>query len=163
MDSVNRCSLSSTDQLWLLCSDNRIGNVSGFRDFARKRSLNYRDFLGGVTRTANILGRLGIGDHDVVAPLLPNLPEMHLALMQAEAAGMVMPLNPYLEAKAIAALLTAAKAKLLITLGSAPAFVETMLDAVAAALTVGNDDTIVAPDLVYQAGVIGAILPDGQA
>lgn len=102
------------------------------------RKLNYRELFQGVTRVANLLHRLGVCQGDVVALLLPNLPETHLALWGAEAAGVVMPLNPFLEAKAISTLLSTAQAKVLITLESDPVLIEKMFDALADAPTVKN-------------------------
>ncbi|WP_417318783.1 acyl-CoA synthetase [Emcibacter sp.] len=100
--------------------------------------LNYRELFQGVTRTANLLHHLDIGKDDVVALLLPNLPETHLALWGAEAAGVVMPLNPFLEAKAISALLSTAQAKLIITFGDDPVLVEKMFDALTEVPTVSD-------------------------
>jgi fatty-acyl-CoA synthase len=93
------------------------------------RTLTYSELFEGVTRTANMLAGVGVGRGDVVALLLPNLPETHLALWGAEAAGVVMPLNPLLEAKAVAALLSSAQAKVLIASGDDPALTEKMLAA----------------------------------
>lgn len=109
------------------------------------RKLNYRELFQGVTRTANLLHHLGIGEGDVVALLLPNLPQTHLALWGAEAAGIVMPLNPLLEPKAIAALLSAAQAKLIITLESDTELVDKLFDALADAPTVTDAVLVSSP------------------
>jgi fatty-acyl-CoA synthase len=93
--------------------------LSFFLDAAshkRPERWTYRQLFQEITRCANALTALGIGPGDVVAVLLPNLPETHFALWGGEAAGIVMPVNPLLEPQAIAALLRAAEAKALITL-----------------------------------------------
>jgi fatty-acyl-CoA synthase len=86
----------------------------------RPERWTYRQLFADVTRCANLLTNIGVGPGEAVAVLLPNLPEMHLALWGGEAAGIVMPINPLLEPAAIAALLRTAKAKALITLAPFP-------------------------------------------
>jgi fatty-acyl-CoA synthase len=113
------------------------------------RTLNYRDLFQGATRAANMFRNLGIGTGDVVALLLPNLPETHLVLWGAEAAGIAMPLNPLLEANAISALLTAAQAKLLVTVGHDPALIGKVIEAVGKAPTIENVVLISHADSVY--------------
>lgn len=81
------------------------------------RTLSYRDLFEQVTRAANLFHHLGIGPCDVVALLLPNLPETHVAMWGAEAAGIVFPLNIALDASSLAGLVGAAGAKLLVTTG----------------------------------------------
>ncbi|MFO0949332.1 MAG: acyl-CoA synthetase [Planctomycetota bacterium] len=81
---------------------------------------SYSRLFNGVTRCANLLHGLGVRPGEVTALLLPNLPETHLGLWGGEAAGIVMPVNPLFEPKAIASLLSAAKAKVLITLAPFP-------------------------------------------
>lgn len=102
------------------------------------RKINYREFFQDVTRTANLLHGLGIRQGNVVALLLPNLPETHLALWGAEAAGIVMPLNPFLEPKAISTLLSTAQAKLLISFANDPALIDKMFEALATTPSVTN-------------------------
>ncbi len=101
------------------------GNIalSFFLEAASHRKcehMSYARLFAEVTRTANFLHRLGAGAGDVTALMLPNLPETHVALWGGEAAGVVMPVNPLLEPSAIAALLSAAKAKVLVTLAPFP-------------------------------------------
>jgi fatty-acyl-CoA synthase len=112
------------------------------------RTLSYRDLFQGATRVANMFRKLGIGTGDVVALLLPNLPETHLVLWGAEAAGIAMPLNPLLEANAISALLTAAQAKLLVTVGHDPELIGKVIDALGKAPTIENVVLISHADLV---------------
>ncbi len=84
----------------------------------RTKTLSYDDLFAQVTQAANLFHRLGIGPSDVIAILLPNLPETHVALWGAEAAGIVLPLNPMLEAATLAALIGSAGATVLVTLGA---------------------------------------------
>jgi fatty-acyl-CoA synthase len=77
---------------------------------------SYGDLFRGVTRTANLFHTLGLAADEVVAVVLPNLPQTHLVLWGGEAAGIVMPINPMLDADTIAALLTTARARMLVTL-----------------------------------------------
>jgi hypothetical protein len=74
--------------------------------------------LAGIHQTANLLHTLGVGPHDAVAVLLPGCLEYHLALWGGEAAGIVQPLNPLLTDEKLVALMTAARAKVLIAYGS---------------------------------------------
>src|SRR5678816_2616745 len=55
-----------------------------------------------------------------VAYVLPNLPEAHEAIWGGEAAGSVCAVNPLLEPAHIVAILRAAKARVLVTLGPFP-------------------------------------------
>jgi fatty-acyl-CoA synthase len=78
------------------------------------------ELLRRVTQTANLLHRLGVGADDVVAYLLPNLPQTHFVLWGGEAAGIVCPVNPLLEAGHIIEVLRAANAKVLVTVAPGP-------------------------------------------
>jgi fatty-acyl-CoA synthase len=79
---------------------------------------SYAQLLAGIHQTANLLHALGVGPSDAVAVLLPGCVEYHLALWGGEAAGIVAPLNPLLTDEKLAALMTLAKAKVLIAYGS---------------------------------------------
>ncbi len=61
----------------------------------------YRELLAKATQTANFLYDLGVGPRDVVSYLLPTLPQTHYVLWGSEAAGIVNPVNPLLEADTI--------------------------------------------------------------
>ena len=78
----------------------------------------YAELLAGIHQPANLLHSLGVGPQDAVAVLLPGCPEHHLALWGGEAAGIVQPLNPLLTDEKLVALMTAARAKVLIAYGS---------------------------------------------
>ena len=79
---------------------------------------SYAQLLAGVHRTANLLHRLGVQPHDAVAVMLPGGLEYHLALWGGEAAGIVQPLNPLLTQEKLAALMNAARAKVLMAWGA---------------------------------------------
>ncbi|MBD9415958.1 acyl-CoA synthetase [Pseudomonas sp. PDM16] len=81
---------------------------------------SYAELFADITRAANAFHELGIGPKDVVAFLLPNLPETHFTIWGGEAAGIVMAINPLLEAAQIGELLRAANAKLVVTLAPTP-------------------------------------------
>jgi fatty-acyl-CoA synthase len=80
----------------------------------------HAELFHDITRAANLFRRLGIGRADVVAFVLPNLPETHFVIWGGEAAGIVFAINPLLEAESIAELLRAGGAKWLVTLGPTP-------------------------------------------
>ncbi len=81
---------------------------------------SYRELLADITRAANAFRRLGVNREDVIAYVLPNLPETHFVIWGGEAAGIVFAINPLLEANQIAELLNAANAKWLVTLAPTP-------------------------------------------
>jgi fatty-acyl-CoA synthase len=76
----------------------------------------YGELVRDVTRTANLLNRLGSGSSSVVAYVLPNLPETHFVIWGGQAAGIVCAISPLLEGEAIAELLNASGASVLVTL-----------------------------------------------
>jgi fatty-acyl-CoA synthase len=85
-------------------------------DHSRPEVWNYATLFDRITATANLLHELGVGSDDVVAFVLPNLPQTHLAMWGGQAAGIAFAINPMLEPTAIAELLNAGEAKVLITL-----------------------------------------------
>ncbi|MDF2463424.1 MAG: AMP-binding protein [Ramlibacter sp.] len=89
-------------------------------DHARPQVWNYETLFSRITATANFLHELGVGSEDVVAFVLPNLPQTHLAIWGGQAAGIAFAINPMLEPTAIADLLAAGEAKVLITLAPMP-------------------------------------------
>ena len=76
--------------------------------------------LRRVTQAANLFHRLGIAPGEVVAYVLPNLPQTHFALWGAEAAGIACAVNPLLEPAHTVEILRAARARVLVTLGPGP-------------------------------------------
>jgi len=92
--------------------------TSGPQDKAE--TLTWSEFLGKATQAANMFRRLGIGEKDVVAYLLPNANETAIALLGASIAGIVNPINPLLEPEQIGAILRETGAKVLVTMKSFP-------------------------------------------
>lgn len=86
----------------------------------RPETWTYRELLACITQTANFFDRLGVRKNDVVAFVLPNLPETHFVIWGGQAAGIVAAFNPLLEGPALAELINAANAKLLVTLAPFP-------------------------------------------
>ncbi|MCT4557293.1 MAG: acyl-CoA synthetase [Pelagimonas sp.] len=89
-------------------------------DYARAKTISHGDLLAKVTQTANAFRKLGMGREDVVAYVLPNLPETHYTIWGASAAARVLAINPLLEPAQIADLLRTANAKVLVTLEKTP-------------------------------------------
>ncbi|MCB9089182.1 MAG: acyl-CoA synthetase [Calditrichae bacterium] len=89
-------------------------------DYANAVHYTFRELLGRIHQTANLLHDLGIGETDVVSLILPNLPQTHFLLWGGEAAGIVNPINPLLEAEQYASIMNAAGTKLLATLAPFP-------------------------------------------
>lgn len=81
------------------------------------RIINYADLGAQITRTANLLHRLGITSKDAVSIILPILPETHFAIWGAQAAGIANPINPMLDAEHIGEIIAAAGSKIVICLG----------------------------------------------
>ena len=89
-------------------------------DHAQPQVWTYETLFSRITATTNFLHELGVGSDDVVAFVLPNLPQTHLAIWGGQAAGIAFAINPMLEPTAIAELLDAGEAKVLITLAPLP-------------------------------------------
>jgi len=80
----------------------------------------YRELMANITKTANLFHDLGVGPHDVISYLLPNLPHTHYVLWGGEAVGIVNPINPLLEPATIAEICQAARTKVLVALAEFP-------------------------------------------
>lgn len=90
------------------------------QDHARPEVWSYRRFFERITQAANLFHGLGIGPNDVVAFVLPSLPETHFTIWGGQAAGIAYAVNPLLEPQAIADLLVAGGATVLVTLAPFP-------------------------------------------
>lgn len=86
----------------------------------KAETLNWTQLLGKVTQASNMFRRMGVGENDVVAYLLPNANETAITLLGGAVAGIVNPINPLLEAEQIGAILRETNAKVLVTLKSFP-------------------------------------------
>lgn len=75
---------------------------------------SYRQFLTQVRQTANLFHSLGVSDEHAVGFLLPPVPAAYFTLFGGALAGRVCPVNYLLDTEHIAALLHAAKARVLV-------------------------------------------------
>ena len=91
---------------------------SGPRDKAV--TLTWGELRDAVTRAANLFRRLGVGDGDTVAFLLPNGIEAAVTLLAGATAGIVNPVNPLLAPEHIAQILRDTRAKVVVTLAPFP-------------------------------------------
>ncbi|MEX3950733.1 acyl-CoA synthetase [Paraburkholderia sp. EG287B] len=89
-------------------------------DYATPERWTYSELVRDITRTANMLSRLGVQRNTVVAYVLPNLPETHFVIWGGEAVGVVCAINPLLESDAIGELLNASGASVIVTLAPYP-------------------------------------------
>ncbi|MFN3980463.1 MAG: acyl-CoA synthetase [Caldilinea sp.] len=80
----------------------------------------YRQWLGKLHQTANMLHDLGLRPGETVSYILPNLPQTYLTLYGGEAAGIANPINPLLEPAGLAEIMNAAQTKILVTLAPLP-------------------------------------------
>jgi fatty-acyl-CoA synthase len=80
----------------------------------------HREWIARITQAAHLFRRLGVERDDAVAFVLPNLPETHLTIWGAEAAGIAFAVNPLQEREHMAALLKAVEPKVLVTLAPTP-------------------------------------------
>jgi len=87
---------------------------------ARAETLSWAQLHARVTQAANLFRRLGIGQDDVIAYVLPNCNETAVAFLGGAVAGIVNPVNPLLEAEHIAAILRESGAKIVVTLRPFP-------------------------------------------
>lgn len=77
---------------------------------------SHRAFFSRITQAANAFNRLGLRPTDVVAYVLPNLPQTHFTIWGGEAAGRVAAINPMLEPEQILRLLRVMGVRILVTL-----------------------------------------------
>lgn len=87
-------------------------------DPSRNLRISYAALARKIRQAANLFRRLGVGPTDGVALLMPHVPAAQIALWGAEIAGRACPVNPMLRPEHIAALMTAAGAKVAVVLGA---------------------------------------------
>ena len=109
-------------------------------------TLSWQEFRDKSVQAANMFRRLGIGETDVVAYLLPICNEAALTLIGGSISGIANPINPLLEPDQIAAILRETNAKVLVTLRGFPKtnLAQLAADAVAQA---PNVETVLEVDL----------------
>ncbi|MEU6260978.1 acyl-CoA synthetase [Streptomyces sp. NPDC047043] len=79
------------------------------------KNRTYAELLADVHQTANALHRLGIRRHDTVALLSTNCDELLTALVAAQLAGIVTPVNPALARDHVAELIRRSGARVVVT------------------------------------------------
>lgn len=87
---------------------------------ARAETLDWNALYARVTQAANLFRKLGVGQSDVVAYVLPNATETVVTLLGGAVAGIVNPINPLLEPEQISAILRETGAKVVVTLKAFP-------------------------------------------
>ncbi len=92
--------------------------TSGPKDAAE--TLTWQEMRNKSVQAANLFRRLGVGETDVVAYMLPVCNEAAITLLGGGIAGIANPINPLLEADQIAAILRETNAKVLVTLRGFP-------------------------------------------
>jgi fatty-acyl-CoA synthase len=84
--------------------------------------VSFRTLQANIRRTASLLHANGIRRGDVVAVLLPNVPQIYWAILGALSTGIVFPPNWMMEPRGLLHLLRRADVKAIITLGPTPGF-----------------------------------------
>jgi fatty-acyl-CoA synthase len=84
--------------------------------------VSFATLRDNIARTRSLLRAHGIGRNDVVAILLPAVPDLYWSILGAMSAGVPFPVNWMLESRHLLYLLTEAKAKAVIALGPTPGF-----------------------------------------
>ena len=87
---------------------------------APAETLSWAEFHARVTQAANLFRRLGVGEEDAVAYILPNCTEVAVAFLGGAVAGIASPINPLLDAEQIASILRETGAKVVVTLRAFP-------------------------------------------
>lgn len=85
-------------------------------EYENHTDISYRELLAKINQSANFFHCLGLKSDDVIAFILPNLPETHYVIWGGEAACQVLAINPLLEAAQIRDLINAANAKAVVTM-----------------------------------------------
>ncbi|QIE45583.1 acyl-CoA synthetase [Pseudohalocynthiibacter aestuariivivens] len=86
----------------------------------KAQTLTWSEFRDQTCQAANLFRKLGVGETDVVALVLPNCLETATATIGGMIAGIVNPINPLLESEQISAILRETNAKVVVTLKAFP-------------------------------------------
>lgn len=97
--------------------------LSGSEPGAPSREWSCAELVRQIRRAANLFRSLGIGPGDSIATLMPAVPETHAAVWGAAAAGIVVPINHYLEPELIGRMLERVGARALVIHGPEHDFV----------------------------------------
>jgi fatty-acyl-CoA synthase len=85
-------------------------------------SIPYGELQGRATQAANLFHSLGVSSNDVVAFVLPTLPQLYVAMLGAVARGIACGVNWMLKPEQLAKLIRSTKAKVVVTLGPTPGY-----------------------------------------
>ena len=125
----------------------------------KAETLSWKEFRDKSVQSANLFRRLGVGENDVVAYMLPVCNEAALTLIGGGIAGIANPINPLLEADQIAAILRETNAKVLVTLRGFPK-TDVPQKAAEAVAMAPNVETVLEVDLLrYLTGAKKLIVP----
>lgn len=92
--------------------------LSGPTDKAE--TVSWSELRQRTAQAANMFRKLGVGENDVIAYVLPNCNETLYTMLGGAVAGIVNPINPLLEPEQIGAILRETNAKVVVTLKSFP-------------------------------------------
>lgn len=90
--------------------------------YKKAHSLSYHDLLAGMAQTAQLLAGLGLEHSDRIALILPNIPELHMAIWGGSLVCPVVLIDPMMPVDQMTASLHALNPQALITLGPYPGF-----------------------------------------
>ncbi len=90
------------------------------KESCKAKTLNWREVHNQSVQLANFFRSEGLTERDAVAYILPNCNEAVLTYLAGMISGIVVPINPLLEADSIASILNATNAKIVVTLGKLP-------------------------------------------
>jgi len=88
--------------------------------FSYAKNYSFRQLLGHIRQTANLFDSLGVESQDVIARILPNMPEVHWAMWGGSCVGAVCPIDPMMETAQMQTLLQELAPRVLITLAPFP-------------------------------------------
>lgn len=92
--------------------------TSGAKDKAE--TLTWEELHKLSIQAANLFRKLGVGENDTIAYILPNAHETLVTLLGGMIAGIANPINPLLEPEQIASILRETDAKVVVTLKAFP-------------------------------------------
>ena len=87
---------------------------------SKSETLTWAQLQSEAIRAANLFRRLGVGETDAVAYVLPNSNETAIALLGGMIAGIINPINPLLDAEHIAGIINETGAKVVVTMKAFP-------------------------------------------
>jgi fatty-acyl-CoA synthase len=86
-------------------------------DIFSTSKVTYAEFIARLHQMADLFHELGVGRHDVVSILSPNVTDALIAFFAAETVGIANPINILLRSDEVEAMLRAVGSKVLVTIG----------------------------------------------